>query len=101
MNTLVALAVMSLGQIFVVNPQIPVVQYQSTVSVVNTVRVNYPLYYTPYYYNPPVVLYSAPYGVSPYPYYPYGNTYNVRPYGRIFPWKDFKNEQRKERIECI
>lgn len=88
MNALVALAAMSLGQFFVVNPQIPIVQYQSTVAVVNTVQVNYPVY-TPYYYAPPAVLYSSPYGLSPYPYYPYGNLYTPRPYaypyGRIFP----------------
>jgi hypothetical protein len=86
MNTLVALAAMSLGQFFVVNPQIPVVQYQSTVAVVNTVRVNYPIY-TPYYYTPPVVLYSVPYGLSAYPYN--RNFYNAQPYAypmyRIYP----------------
>lgn len=88
MNTLVALAALSLGQIFVVNPQIPVVQYQSTVAVVNTVRVTYPVYYNQFY-TPTAVLYSNPYGLSPYPYYPYQNFYNTvpynYPYGRIFP----------------
>lgn len=91
MNTLVALAAMTIGQIFVVNPQIPVVQYQTTVAVVNTVRVNYPVYtYTPYYYyRPTAVLYSTPYGVSAYPYYPYGNLYTLPeytyPFYRAYP----------------
>lgn len=90
MNTLVALAVMTIGQIFVVNPQIPVVQYRSTVSYVNTVQVSYPIY-TPYYqYQPTAVLYSSPYGLSPFPYYgnftmQYPYTYSY-PLYRIYPW---------------
>ena len=79
LNTLAFLAASTVGQFFVVNPQIPVVQTQTTV-VTTTVPVVRPYVYP--IYGPPVVAYTTPYY---YPYYPVYSVYPTYPVYRIYP----------------
>lgn len=63
MNTLVALAALSIGQIFVVNPQIPVVTYPQVYVMPQPV-----IFPTVIQYTQPVI-YPIYYNYNAYPYY--------------------------------
>jgi hypothetical protein len=80
LNSLAFLVASTVGQIFVVNPQIPVIQTQTVAVTTTTVPIVRPQVYP--YYLPPVVSYATPYYTYPY-YYPVYSVYPKYPLYRI------------------
>jgi hypothetical protein len=88
MNSLVVLAAMSLGQLFAVNPQIPVVTYQQIYNVPQPVFYPTIVQYQPYYNYAP---YYPVYNYNSYPYYNnYYNGYNPIQYSLYLRMNNLK-----------